>query len=351
MKKGITLVSVLIAVAVIFILVTSITISGISTVNNSKKMSLSSEIAMLKNASDSYKIKNDGEYPISDALLLDVSNVSSNSINQFSDETIEDNKILLYQIDYNKISVGDLKYGKLKNGDNDTYVISKKTGKVYYAKGIEIGGVTYFYIQNNSEELLNNDKNITNPAIIFEQSNIKPTNEDVTIKIKVPVNYIVQDVAVENNIITQSTTESTYNIYEYTVSANCTISVKYKITSNDQVIETKYNLTNIDKVPPVLTVQDASQTLTQNSNGENIAFFTFTQKMDANSGLEVVKFVNYKVEKDIDKFFENNGTKVTGDKISIGKGVRVITVYARDKAGNGAVLYVNVLSSIYDALI
>lgn len=352
MKKGISLIALLVSVAVISILITTITLSGLGTSNNAKKMAFGAEIKMLKNSIDAYLTKNQGEYPVSDIIMLDVSQVTDVSKAQFSDEDINDNKIVFYQIDYNKISIGNLKYGNLTDGENDIYVVSKKTGKVYYAKGVEIGGVTYYTVTNNTQDPLNNDavNNVSNPAIIFELSNTKWTNKEVSVKVKVPQKYVVDKLIIDNENIPNTVQDSGYYIYEKLVNANCSVSIEYNDGEGSDIIKTIYNVTNIDKVAPILTVKNDSQTLIKNERGENIAFFTLDQKNDELSGIDNVKYVNYRIDKEIDKFFENNGNVVKGDNINIEKGVRTITIYAKDKAGNGSVLYVNILPSIYDGL-
>ncbi len=353
MKKGISLIALLVSVAVISILITTITLSGLGTTNNAKKMAFGSEIRMLKNSIDSYKTKNQGEYPVLDTIILDVSQVTDISKAQFSDEDITDNKIVLYQIDYSKISIGNLNYGNLTDGENDMYVVSKKTDKVYYAKGVEIGGVTYYTITNDIEDPLNNNdaiNNVSNPAIIFELSNTSWTNKEVNVKVKVPQKYVVDKVIIDNENIPNTAQDGGYYIYEKLVNTNTTVSVEYSDGEGSDIIKTIYNVTNIDKDAPILTVNSDSQTLIKNEKGENIAFFTLGQRSDELSGIDKVKYVNYRVDREIDKFFENNGNVVKGDNINIEKGVRTITVYARDKAGNGSVLYIDILPTIYDGL-
>lgn len=98
------------------------------------------------------------------------------------------NKITLYEINNDLIGINNLKYGDLTSGANDLYVVSKESGKVYYAKGLKIGSKVYFSLTTDIANILKynieNNKNVSNKVVIFEPSEIEYTRNDVIIKNK-----------------------------------------------------------------------------------------------------------------------------------------------------------------------
>ena len=95
MKKGIAMVTLVVTIAVMITLVSVITYTGINTANTSKKIVFASEIKMVQESVDGYRTKNDGDYPISDFVTIDLTGASSDVKKQFTDnaEEIIDNKL------------------------------------------------------------------------------------------------------------------------------------------------------------------------------------------------------------------------------------------------------------------
>ena len=101
MKKGIAMVTLVVTIAVMLTLVSVITYTGISTANTSKKMSFASEINMVQESVNGYRTNNEGEFPTSDFVIIDLINASDDVKKQFTDngEDIIDNKVyILYQL-------------------------------------------------------------------------------------------------------------------------------------------------------------------------------------------------------------------------------------------------------------
>ncbi len=86
MKKGITLAILSIVILLMIILITTVTTTGTMAINNSRKMKFASELALVQELVDEYTNNNEGEYPVSSSLEIDLSSVTSSSINQFNDE-------------------------------------------------------------------------------------------------------------------------------------------------------------------------------------------------------------------------------------------------------------------------
>ena len=156
MKKGIAMVTLVVTIGVMLTLVSVITYTGISTANTSKKMSFASEINMVQESVNGYRTNNEGEFPISDFVIIDLINASDDVKKQFTDngEDIIDNKVYLSKIDYTKLDLNSLNRGVSKTAD-DIYTISTKSGIVYYAKGLKIGNITYYTLTDELKNLLN----------------------------------------------------------------------------------------------------------------------------------------------------------------------------------------------------
>ena len=341
-KKGFSLVALMATVAIMIVLITTVVISGINTSNNAKKMAFGTEISLIETSVNAYSDKNNGMYPIGDSIELDVSSLTTEAKEQFIDngEIITNDKINLYEIDYEKIEISTLKLGNKKEGDNDIYVVSEKTGKVYYAKGYKVGGYIFFCKTEEIENLISYDmdKNLklSKTPVLFEPSNTKWTNKDVTVIVKIPKSLTIVDVVANGTSVPPTTGDLDYNKYLATVTQNGEISVNYKENSTDtQTLEAKYEIKNIDKVVPSVTVNNTLESAYNNE--ENIlGYLKILSKSDALSGIKNIKFDTESVTNNIFDYFQQNGTKLESDTIVVNKGVFNVTVYVEDNAGNFA---------------
>lgn len=346
MKKGISLIALLATAAILTILISTITISGMNTSNNAKKLAFGTELKLLQESVDTYKTNNDNEYPILETVVVDVSNLTVTAKNQFLEngESLVDNKITLYRIDHEKINLNNLKYGNSIDGENDIYVVSKDTGYVYYAKGLQIGGRVYFTLTSDILKLIKyktqkSDTNLNN-VIIFEPSEINYTRNDVNLRVKVPEEYIVSTVVSDGVNVSLKETVDGYKIYESTVTKNSLTTVTYQKDATSDTIKAIYNVNNIDKLEPQITVDSLNKVVVTNNKGEKVTYINITDKSDDLSGVKIVKYETYKVDIDISDYFENNGIIVKGDTIIIPEGTTQITVFIEDNARNWTALYV-----------
>ena len=177
-KKGISMIVLLITIAVFLILVTVVTISSNKILNNTKKKQFAREIYEVQNLVDKYKYEKE-EYPYT---ILDDNTNESISIditdeikNQFENEDItEDNKVVLYSIDLNKIGAENITRGiKKDNNLKDVYAFSNKTGIVYYIDGYKVGNNTYYTLTDELKGQIGYGKdtsNISNSKVISETS-------------------------------------------------------------------------------------------------------------------------------------------------------------------------------------
>lgn len=339
MKNGIAMVTLVVTIAVMLTLVSVITYTGINTANTSKKMAFASEIKMIQECIDSYRTNNEGNFPTSDFVTIDLSNASIDVKKQFTDneEEIIDNKVYLSKIDYTKLELNSLNRGLGQTSD-DIYVLSTKSGIVYYAKGLKIGNITYYTLTNDLKNLLSynqksNEVSISN-AIVFKVSTTDWINSGkVECSVKVPNNYSSKEPTFNGNIIldVQTSSEGEYITHKFNIDNNGIIEIKYNDGKEDKTAS--YTINNFDKDIPTVSISKIS-----NSNPDKKSY-----KIDANdktSGVKVIKYDIGNIANDniSNVYFYSNGIQVKDNIIQLDNDVSYITVYVEDKAGNSQVV-------------
>lgn len=357
MKKGISLLALVATVVILSILLTTVTISGIATVNNANKMTFATEVSLIQESSNSYLAKNNGEFPIGDSLQLDISGVTVNSKVQFEGETITNNKIVLYKLDYKLLDISSLKYGLEEDGPADIYVVSKDTKKVYYAKGIAVGDKTYYTLTDDLKSMINYQtagiSADTKDGVIFVPSELNWTKSNVTVQVKIPKNYVSKTVTVNSSPIALTTSDANYDIYDITaISGNYTVIANYAVDGTAPITNSKYEVKNVDNTTPIISLDKANQQLLKSDNpDETYAYLTILDKSDDLSGIKVVKYENARIkDTEIESYFKSNGKTLYKNIITIDKDVRDITVYIEDNAGNWTADFVTVSDIVYTGL-
>lgn len=339
MKNGIAMVTLVVTIAVMLTLVSVITYTGINTANTSKKMAFASEIKMVQECIDSYRTNNEGSFPTSDFVTIDLSNASIDVKKQFTDngEEIIENKVYLSKIDYTKLELNSLNRGLGQTSD-DIYVLSTKSGIVYYAKGLKIGNITYYTLTYELKNLLSynqksNEVSISNP-IVFKVSTTDWINSGkVECSVKVPNNYSSKEPTFNGNIIldVQTSSEGEYITHKFNIDNNGIIEIKYNDGKEDKTAS--YTINNFDKDIPTVSISKIS-----NSNPDKKSY-----KIDANdktSGVKVIKYDIGNIANDniSNVYFYSNGIQVKDNIIQLDNDVSYITVYVEDKAGNSQVV-------------
>lgn len=339
MKNGIAMVTLVVTIAVMLTLVSVITYTGINTANTSKKMAFASEIKMVQECIDSYRTNNEGNFPTSDFVTIDLSNASIDVKKQFTDngEEIIENKVYLSKIDYTKLELNSLNRGLGQTSD-DIYVLSTKSGIVYYAKGLKIGNITYYTLTYELKNLLSynqksNEVSISNP-IVFKVSTTDWINSGkVECSVKVPNNYSSKEPTFNGNIIldVQTSSEGEYKTHKFNIDNNGIIEIKYNDGKEDKTAS--YTINNFDKDIPTVSISKIS-----NSNPDKKSY-----KIDANdktSGVKVIKYDIGNIANDniSNVYFYSNGIQVKDNIIQLDNDVSYITVYVEDKAGNSQVV-------------
>lgn len=367
MKKryGFSMVALAATVTIMLILTTAITIGGVNTSNNAKKIAFATELKTLQEAVDEYVNENNGSYPIGNSVVVDITSLSTENKQQFNKETdgYNSGKVLLYDIDYEKINVKSLKYGDESNGANDIYVVSNTSGVVYYAKGLKIGNNTYYTLNDELTTLLNEnaDKNLVNTAsvIVFQPNTTEWTKDGIEVTVKVPKTFTVSKIESGGVNIPLTSSETLYNNYVVKKASNYQINVTYT-PKGGSVTTATYEVKNFDNTAPTFTIDKDNQIKNNSTNSNQIGYVKILNKKDDVSGIKVVKYENdslYTVDNitngtitkdEVKEHFQKNGKVLTTDIVPIEKNVGRITVYMEDKAGNASISTFDVSSSLIE---
>ncbi len=352
-------------VTIMLILTTAITIGGVNTSNNAKKIAFATELKTLQEAVDEYVNENNGSYPIGNSVVVDITSLSTENKQQFNKETdgYNSGKVLLYDIDYEKINVKSLKYGDESNGANDIYVVSNTSGVVYYAKGLKIGNNTYYTLNEELTTLLNEnaDKNLVNTAsvIVFQPNTTEWTKDEIEVTVKVPKTFTVSKIESGGVNIPLTSSETLYNNYVVKKASNYQINVTYT-PKGGSVTTATYEVKNFDNTAPTFTIDKDNQIKNNSTNSNQIGYVKILNKKDDVSGIKVVKYENdslYTVDNitngtitkdEVKEHFQKNGKVLTTDIVPIEKNVGKITVYIEDKAGNASISTFDVSSSLIE---
>ena len=345
MKKGISLLMLSTIVMVMLVISTSVVIAGVNALNSSTKVKFANELFYLQDIVNSYVKSHQGEFPVDESIVVDLSNVTAESITQFGDETKTNNTIILYKVDKTKLNKMDLRYGNEKNNNkNDVYAVSKETGRLYYVQGVKVSGKTYYTLTQDLEDLIQYDKisgAFNRDGIIFIPSTTLWTNEDISVKARVPKDYNVIEATVKdanNNIIASlsGTTEKDYMVYDGTnLGENCYIEIKYqKSTEDTGTLRQVYAASNVDKTPISINNLKVTNLANNEENIDNVSI-SFDLSNDI-SGVKALKYEpeNISSEEIAKSYFKTSGILVQNNVIVVSATSGNVTIYVEDKAGN-----------------
>ena len=153
-KKGVTLLTVAIAIIILAIIAGTVIVSSVGIVEKAETVKFAEEVELLEDKIEEYYVAT-GDYPVLSETYYTSGQLTSlnDTINNLQlAREIEDNGDLdstFYLIDYDKIKVKLLVRG-LESEPADIYVVAKETNTVYYVKGVEFDGKMYFSLVNIS---------------------------------------------------------------------------------------------------------------------------------------------------------------------------------------------------------
>lgn len=329
-KKGISLVSLIISIIIMTILAGIVTISGISSVKSVALDTFALEILDIQNAVEEYRYKY-GKYPVTTDYLFDTRNVED--ISQFSEETITDNNINFKLVDLSSIGIRNTKYG---NNDTlkDVYVLSEKTGIVYYLTGVSYERKRYYTLTDELYSLLNiNDTNkliseddVKVYDVIFTPSTTDYTVNPITVTVKLPKTATVNSITTTNGkSISGETISGLYkqiqiNETSLDKTGNYKITVEYTYREIEKVSE--YEVKNYDNTLPTISYTESVSSdlktinVTIENNGSNIKTLKYED--------EIVSTISY---------FENYGNNLSNDQFYVDKDA-YFTIYVETDKGS-----------------
>ena len=147
MKKGISLVVLIITIIVLIILAGVAIFNSSNMMGSVEKSKLQVDIVQLEALMNTYKIRKNGNINF-EVTQFSTSTLNMTELKQFEGEDIVNNTISLYVIDLIEIDADAVNYGNQGQGASDRYLYSINTGKVYYEQGLKIDDDMYYYVED-----------------------------------------------------------------------------------------------------------------------------------------------------------------------------------------------------------
>ncbi len=346
MKKGVSMIVLVLTVVVMTILITTTTISVINVNEKTEKIRFGDELMLVQEWVSLYKVEN-GKYPIRENMI-DIE-VANNDLSQFSGETVNSGVVSLNEVNLDLFGNIEVKYGTGSANPKDKYVVSTKTGRVYYADGLKVGDMRYYTLTEDLKELIGyNDSNVkgmTKDGIIFTPSTTEWTNEGVSVQISIPLEYTIvsvkQKYGTTNTNITNKQVKDQYNIYTTaTTKANFEVIVEYKKDGSQEQQTQVFNIANYDSQGPQIKVR-AQQNLNSNAEGsESKSYIKIEELTDNISGVKETKYEYGRISDP--SYFKDKGIIVNNNVVMIEKEYDAISICSFDNAGNVTLIQVTV---------
>lgn len=140
MKKGVSMMTVLIAVSVMMILISSVSVIGSSAISSANFEEYKSKVERVADEINIY-INENGTLPITNQ------SVSINSLGEdFLEAAKEKNDLSnkFYVVDVSKLNDYSIDNGKGNLNNKDVFLIAENSNNVYYLKGFKYKGKVYF---------------------------------------------------------------------------------------------------------------------------------------------------------------------------------------------------------------
>lgn len=140
-KRGVTTSVIVLAVVIMFIILTTATIVGsrnIQTVNYEEYMSQLNRVADSTNA---YILENE-ELPVTSYEIVAKAGLTEDLTNELKENGDTNNN--LYVIDMSKLDVNNVGRGNGTVQDRDVFLIAENTNNIYYYKGYSFRGTVYY---------------------------------------------------------------------------------------------------------------------------------------------------------------------------------------------------------------
>lgn len=328
MKRGITILALVVTILVLSIISGAVLYTSKSSLEKVTKNEFVIEILNIETLVANY-YNDHGSYPANNSLSVNIGEFSDFEKSQFEDETITNDMVTLYEIDLGLIGIKKTIFGNNKD-TLDKYVVSKKTGKVYYLLGIEYEGNTHYTLNNNIyDEYLdykvNNEyKRIKVEDVEFYVSELEKTAQSVDVIVMLPKTASIDSVTATNGVGVGNEVVKN-NIKKFAVNttnvvSNYLITVTYTILEKPKTVT--YEVKNVDSVGPEIAIS------TEKKSGYTNLKITVT---DIGAGVDIIKYDFASVSNN--EYFNNSGKILTSNVLKCTQS-GTYTIYAKDKVGN-----------------
>ena len=142
MKKGITTATIILAVVIMFILVTSTAAIGSNAIRTVNYEEYISKIKRVSDSVNEYMTKND-ELPTT-GVVISKADLDDDFSAELTANNDEDSNLFI--VDMVKIKVTGVNIGKGTVEDRNNFLVSEDTGNVYYYKGYKYKEMRYYGI-------------------------------------------------------------------------------------------------------------------------------------------------------------------------------------------------------------
>lgn len=336
MKKGVSLIVLMITIVLMILIISTVTISARASFNNAQKLTFATEIASMQENVNEYYLRNH-ILPVLHDVTLNLENISEQEKIQFLDEKMDGKQIVLKQIDLSKFSQMDIIFGKGENG-TDIYAVSEITNRVYFLRGLHTDEMTYYTLTEDLKQMIEyqEETRSSKGGILFESSPNKWTNQNVTTFIKIPKDY--QNIhiwVIQNGKKTAYTMdpmiENTYYRYQIeSINGIYRVEVDYQDKGVDK--SANYEIMLFDDVKPDFSI---SEPFLLEKDGKKYQYLKLLNYSDNLSGIKAMKYAKAKIEdSQIFSYFSNNGISIENDMIVYEENTKYVTVYIEDMAGN-----------------
>lgn len=140
MKKGLSLSTVVIAISIMLILVSSVSVIGSSAITSANFEEYKSNIDRVSDEVNIY-VTDNGTLPVTNEVIA-INSLGKDFLNQVKENGDLANKF--YIVDISKLNDYSIKKGKGNVENKDVFLVTENTNNVYYLKGFKYRGKVYF---------------------------------------------------------------------------------------------------------------------------------------------------------------------------------------------------------------
>ena len=140
MKKGLSLSTVVIAISIMLILVSSVSVIGSSAITSANFEEYKSNIDRVSDEVNIY-VTDNGTLPVTNEVIA-INSLSQGFLNQVKENGDLANKF--YLVDISKLNDYNIKKGRGNVENKDVFLVTENTNNVYYLKGFKYRGKVYF---------------------------------------------------------------------------------------------------------------------------------------------------------------------------------------------------------------